>query len=118
MSEIEVYLKQVEAFERITPVKADELLEAKAGHIIFIGRETCGFCRKFVRTLGDLAKAKNLTIHYVHAQDPEYTQEIQTFRTKYDIPTVPGFLFSDEDGVKVKCDSSMSAEQILNFVNA
>lgn len=118
MSEVAVYLKQVEAFERITPMKADELLEEKAGHIVFIGRETYGFCRKFVRTLSDVAKAKSLSIRYVHAQDSDYTQEIQAFRNKYDIPTVPGFLFSNENGIKVKCDSSMSAEQILSFVNA
>ncbi|MGO4927485.1 thiol reductase thioredoxin [Fundicoccus sp. Sow4_F4] len=118
MSEIEIYLEEVKAFEAITPMEAETLIEAKSGHIVYIGRETCPYCRRFVAKLSKIAKEKHLTIHYVHAQHPEYTQEILAFRNKYEIASVPGFLYSDEVGIKVKCDSSMTPEDILTFVNA
>lgn len=70
--EIDQYLDEAKSFIETTPKEADELLEAKEGNIVFIGRETCPYCRRFVRTLGPLSKEYNLKIHYVHAQHPEY----------------------------------------------
>lgn len=118
MTEQELYLEQVKTFNEVTPEEADQLLTEKAGHIVYIGRETCPYCRKFVGKLSEVAKTKNLKVNYVHAQHPDHTAAIQQFRQKYYVPTVPGYLYSDKDGLKVKCDSSMSNEEIASFVNA
>ena len=104
MTEVEAYLEQVKSFNRVTPEAANQLLEEQAGHI--------------VATLSEVAQDKNLTINYVHAQDPDYADSIQEFRIKYNIPTVPGFLYSDANQLKVKCDSSLTKEAIAAFVNA
>ena len=115
--EIDQYLDEAKSFIETTPKEADELLEAKEGNIVFIGRETCPYCRRFVRTLGPLSKEHNLKIHYVHAQHPEYEEEIKELRDKYDVPTVPGLLYSSNTaGVVVKCDSSLEPEEILEIV--
>lgn len=117
--EIDQYLGEAKSFEETTPKEADELLEAKEGNIVYIGRETCPYCRRFVKTLGPLAKEHHLKIHYVHAQHPEYEQEVNELRDKYDVPTVPGLLYSSETaGMVVKCDSSLDAEEILEIVEA
>lgn len=117
--EIDQYLGEAKSFEETTPKEADELLEAKEGNIVYIGRETCPYCRRFVKTLGPLAKEHHLKIHYVHAQHPEYEQEVNELREKYDVPTVPGLLYSSENaGMVVKCDSSLDAEEILEIVEA
>ncbi|SHE30894.1 bacteriocin transport accessory protein, putative [Atopostipes suicloacalis DSM 15692] len=117
--EIDQYLGEAKSFEETTPKEADELLEAKEGNIVYIGRETCPYCRRFVKTLGPLAKEHHLKIHYVHAQHPEYEQEVNELREKYDVPTVPGLLYSSETaGMVVKCDSSLDAEEILEIVEA
>src|SRR5699024_4692385 len=117
--EIDQYLGQVKSFKETRPEKADKLLEAKEGNIVYIGRETCPYCRRFVKTLGPLAKEHHLKIHYVHAQHPEYEQEVNELREKYDVPTVPGLLYSSETaGMVVKCDSSLDAEEILEIVEA
>ncbi|MFC0560868.1 hypothetical protein [Halalkalibacter alkalisediminis] len=42
---------------------------------------------------------------------------ITAFRNEYDIPTVPGFIYTNGDKVTVKCDSSMSEEEIKSFMN-
>lgn len=116
-NDIEVYLEQVKLFKETHPKDADELLEAKAGNIVFIGRETCPYCRKFVRKLSPLADEHGLTVHYVHSQHPEYKDEVELLREKYDVPTVPGLLYSSETaGLIVKCDSSLEPEEILEII--
>ena len=115
--DIETYLEQVTVFTEITPTEADQLLEAKEGNIVYIGRETCPYCRRFVGKLSKLAKEHNLKVHYVHSKHPDYTDEIETLREKYDVPTVPGLLYSSESaGLVVKCDSSLEPEEILEII--
>ena len=116
-NDIEVYLEQVKLFKETHPKDADELLESKAGNIVFIGRETCPYCRIFVRKLSPLADEYDLTVHYVHSQHPEYEDEVELLREKYDVPTVPGLLYSSETaGLIVKCDSSLEPEEILEII--
>lgn len=117
--EIEQYLEDVKVFNETTPEEAEQLLEAKEDHIVYIGRETCPYCRKFVRKLSPLATEKDLQINYVHARHPEYEEQVNELREKYDVPTVPGLLYSSEAaGILVKCDSSMTEEEILEMVEA
>lgn len=117
--EIEQYLDEVKVFNEVTPEEAETLLEAKEGNIVFIGRETCPYCRRFVRKLSPLAEEKDLEVNYVHSQNPKYREQVDALREKYDVPTVPGFLYSSEQaGIVVKCDSSLEAEEILEIVEA
>jgi len=117
--EIDQYLGEVKRFKETTPEEADELLEAKEGNIVYIGRETCPYCRRFVKKLSPLAEEHGLDVHYVHSQHPEYEDEVDELREKYGVPTVPGLLYSSETaGVVVKCDSSLEPEEILEVVEA
>lgn len=117
--EIDRYLEEVKVFNEITPTEADELLEAKAGNIVYVGRETCPYCRRFVRKLSPLAQENNLEVNYVHSQHPDYEAEVKEFRDKYDVPTVPGLLYSSETaGIVVKCDSSLTPDEILETIEA
>ncbi len=114
---VEDYQKEVEIFNETTPEAADQLLETKTGKIIYIGFANCPYCRKFVHKLSPLAEEKELDIHYVDAKDTDYTEEIKEFRQKYNVKTVPGFLYSSETaGLIVKHDSSLTPEQILEII--
>lgn len=114
---MDTFLEQVEAFTEVTPEEADELLTAKEGNIVFIGRETCPYSRRFAGTLTDVVNEYDLDINFLHSKKPDYEDEIQEFRDKYNVPTVPGFLYSSESaGILVKCDSSMNASEILEMV--
>lgn len=117
--EIDQYLGEINVFNEIRPEEADELLEAKDGNIVYIGRETCPYCRRFVKTLSPLAEENNLEVNYVHSEHPNYEEEVDELREKYDVPTVPGLLYSSESaGLVVKCDSSLDADEILEIVEA
>ena len=114
---MDTFLEQVRAFTEVTPEAADELLTAKEGNIVFIGRESCPYSRRFAGTLTDVVNEYDLDINFLHSRNPDYEDEIQEFRDKYDVPTVPGFLYSSESaGILVKCDSSMNAEEILEMI--
>lgn len=110
----------VSKFIKVTAKEADQLLQSEKGTIVFIGRETCPYCQKFVKKLSAAQVEKDLTIYYVNSQNTEDLADLSVFRDKYTIPTVPGLLFSNpiKNRVDVRCDSSMSIEEIFSFVQA
>lgn len=113
------FLEEVKVFNAISPEEADNLLEAKEGNIVVIGRETCSYSRLFVEKLSPLAEEENLDVNFLHSKLPDFEEEIAEFREKYDVPTVPGLLYSSETaGLVVKCDSSLEPEEILEIVEA
>lgn len=116
MNEVANYLEQVKVFQAVSPEEAKALMDAKDGGILFIGRESCPYCRRFVAKLSPLAQEAGLKVAYLHSQNPETLSQVQQLRDQWQVPTVPGFLFSDNEGVHVKCDSSLSPEEILAFV--
>lgn len=116
-SSIEDYIEEVKVFKKATPKEADRLLEDKTGKIIYIGFDSCPYSQKFVHKLSPLAKKNELEIHYVDAKDFDDAKEIDDFREKYEIQTVPGLLYSSETaGLIVKCDSSLTPAEILDIV--
>lgn len=114
---IEDYQEEVKVFTETTPEIAEEMLEAKTGKIVYIGFDTCPYCRKFVHKLSPLAEAKDLDIYYVDAKADGYAEAIQAFREKYHVKTVPGLLYSSETTeLIVKHDSSLTEEEILEII--
>lgn len=113
----ENYHEEVKVFVETTPEEAEQLLEANAGNIVYIGFDSCPYCQKFVHKLSPLAKEKELDIHYIDAKSTDYVEEIEEFRKKYEVKTVPGLLYSSETaGLIVKTDSSLTAEEILEII--
>ncbi|MDY5974158.1 thioredoxin domain-containing protein [Streptococcus hyovaginalis] len=113
------FFEDIKDFTVVNPQEARELLEAKEGAVIFFGRDTCPYCRRFAPKLATAATSQNWTVHFLHTQKPAYSaQEIAELRDQYQVPTVPGLLHAKADGVQVRCDSSLSVEEIIDFINA
>lgn len=109
--------EDIQYFQAVSPKKARQLLEAKDGAILFLGRESCPYCRRFAPKLAALAKREKWTVYFLHTQNPAYSaQEVTQLRKDYGVPTVPGFLQAKADGIAVRCDSSMTEEEIQNFI--
>lgn len=115
MFEKDTYEEDVELFEKVLSTEADQLLSTEELAIVYIGRATCPFCRKFARKLSGLTSEINSTIYYVES-DNYSDDEINSFREKYNIVTVPGFIVSKNGEVEVRCDSSTPEEEILDMV--
>lgn len=114
---ITTYEETVTSFDKIDSVKAQELINGEAEAVIYIGKAVCPYCQKFIKKLKKVAEETNTHIYYVNSVEKSDIEGITAFRSKYSIPTVPGFIFTSGEIVNVKCDSSMSEEEIKAFMN-
>lgn len=111
------YEENVASFEKIDSAKADELVKGNGEAVIYVGKSVCPFCQLFVEKLNKVAKETNTHIYYVDSMDNADMKGVSAFRNEYDIPTVPGFVYTNGDTVNVKSDSSMSEDAIKAFMN-
>ena len=81
----------------------------------FIGRKTCPYCRKFAAKLATVVAETKAHIYFINSEEPSQLDALQAFRSTYGIPTVPGFLHVEAGEVTVRCDSSMSEEEIQSI---
>lgn len=116
MFDNDTYEEHVMAFRKINSTKAQELLSNGELVAVYVGRETCPYCRKFAKKLSDLKKDIKGTIYYVDSSNSS-DYELNEFRDKYRIRTVPGFVVSKNKEVEVRCDSSMPEDEILDMLN-
>lgn len=112
MVEIEKYEEQVKVFNKISSIEAENILSKEKVAAIYIGRPTCPFCRKFVGKLSDISNEIDKTIYYIDSSNSS-DEELASFRKKYNILTVPGFIVSKNNEIEVRCDSSTPEEEIL-----
>ena len=111
------YEENVEGFDKIDSAKAQDLVNGEAEAVIYIGKAVCPYCQIFVKKLRKVAEETDTHIYYINSVEESDMEGITAFRKKYDIPTVPGFIFTNGDTVNVKCDSSMPDEEIKAFMN-
>lgn len=108
-----------EAISYFTPIDMEQLLakhEAKEDFILFMGRPTCVFCRRFAPKLAQVAKKQQLLVYYIDSNHFADFEDIQAFRSHYDIKTVPALVVGNSESVKVVCDSSLSPTAIADFI--
>ena len=114
---IAIYEEDVANFDKIDSAKAQALVNGEVEAVIYIGKAVCPYCQIFVKKLKKVAKETDTHIYYVNSVEESDMEGITAFRNKYDIPTVPGFIYTNGDTVNVKCDSSMPEEEIKAFMN-
>ena len=85
--------------------------------IFFIGRHCCPYCQLFETKLSNVARNSNLTIFYINSENSEELEDIQALRKRYGIATVPALFVSENGSAKVVCDSSLSEDDILDFIS-
>ncbi|WP_301109710.1 thiol reductase thioredoxin [Sporosarcina sp.] len=111
------YEKNVAGFDKIDSTKAQELVKGEGEAVIYIGKSVCPFCQTFVGKLKKVAEETATPIYYVNSVESSDMEGITAFRKEYNIPTVPGFIFTNGDTVNVRCDSSMSEDEIKAYMH-
>ncbi|ANU26388.1 thiol reductase thioredoxin [Planococcus versutus] len=111
------YEENIAGFEKIDSAKAQELIKGDTEAVLYVGKAVCPFCQTFVKKLKDVSEETNTHIYYVNSVESDDMDGISALRKEYDIPTVPGFIYTKGDTVNVKCDSSMDEEEIKAFMN-
>ena len=111
------FLTLAKDFERVSPDKAEDILAQNDDVVVFVARETCPYCRKFMPKLHNVVTSNNKKVYFIHSQDEQYADEVDAFRKKYGMPTVPCLMYKNEDGTKVVSDSSLSEDDIAKFIH-
>ena len=115
MFEKDTYKEDVKLFEKVLSTEAGKLLSNEELAIVYIGRATCPFCRKFAKKLSGLANKISTTIYYVDSNNVS-DDGLSSFRKQYNIVTVPGFIVGTNREIEVRCDSSLPEDEILNLL--
>ena len=68
-----------------------------------------------IKKLCDLVNEINTIIYYIDSSNSS-DNYINSFREKYNIVTVPGFIVGKNGDIQVRCDSSTPEEEILEMI--
>ena len=112
---MEQFLENIKDLEVTTVARAQEAIDKKETATFFIGRKTCPYCRKFSAKLAAVVAETKAHIYFINSEEPSQLDALQAFRSTYVIPTVPGFVHVANGQIKVRCDSSMTEEEIKEF---
>ncbi|CAM4098161.1 hypothetical protein AT575_07540 [Streptococcus penaeicida] len=110
------FQEAISYFTEITMAQLNEKLETKEDFILFLGRPTCSFCRRFAPKLAQVSQEKELTVYYIPSDSIADFDAIQEFRASHQIQTVPALVVGNAGSVKVVCDSSLSPSEIADFI--
>ena len=111
------FAQNIKDLELTTVDRARQAIVDKETATFFVGRKTCPYCRKFAATLASVVADTKAHIFFINSEESGELDKLQAFRSEYSIPTVPGFVHVQDGQVSVRCDSSMTAEEIKAFGN-
>lgn len=105
----------IQNFAVVTANEVEKNILASEEYVVFIGRETCPYCQRFAPKISEVAKTENIKVDFLDSSDAG-DSSLADLRNKYGVRTVPGLLVAKKSQVKVVCDSSLSTEEIINFI--
>lgn len=106
-----------QTFIKVSAQAAEKMIETEDKVVLFIGRPSCPYCRRFEPKLANVAMKTGTKVIFINSEDFTDLSDIQAFRHKYQIPTVPGLLVAHNGVVQVICDSSISEAEIQSFIS-
>ena len=113
---MEQFLEDIKDLE-VTTVARAQKRSIKRNSDLLYRTQDCPYCRKFAAKLATVVAETKAHIYFINSEEPSQLDALQAFRSTYGIPTVPGFLHVESGEVNVRCDSSMSEEEIKAFAH-
>lgn len=109
------YINIVKDFESISIKDLEEMTKNPKDQIVYMGFEACPYCNYFVPKLHEVMEKHQLEIYYVNSRNQDEISEIQSFRDKYHIMTVPTLIKVTNDFDFVS-NSELTVEEIKEFL--
>ena len=78
--------------------------QKKQIRFVYVGRETCPYCREFAPKLKEAAKSINATIYYIDTENK--TDELAKFAEQYHIDSIPTLLVFKDGQLQETLSSS------------
>ncbi|MBF0698679.1 thioredoxin family protein [Streptococcus danieliae] len=110
------FYQAIANFKPVVTKEVEEILESGQPLILFVGRASCPYSRLFAPKLAQVQAEQGLEVAFLDSENFADWEDLQAFRARYQIVTVPGLLVAEGDRVRVVCDSSLSPEAILDFI--
>lgn len=110
--------EKVKDFNEITANVAQEMLEDDEAKLLFIGRSTCPFCRKYLpKLIQALGNDVNNT-YYLNSEQTVTDDALSDFRFEVGAKTVPSLVYFGGDGKfkNLNADSSDSVDKIAQAI--
>lgn len=99
--------------DALVPISHEEL-EAKMASgqpfLLFLGRETCSHCQAFVPKLYKTLQEVPRTVYHYNTED-KTDQNLQAFRDRYGISTVPNLSYYEGDQLVASLDKGSQASK-------
>lgn len=97
----------------LTPISFDDLAQKMArgeAFILFLGRETCPYCQQFVPKLYEVLQDQPTQVYYFNTEDKS-DQNLQAFRDKFGIATVPNLSYYEGDQLVATLEEGSQASR-------
>ena len=90
--------------------------ESKSIRFLYIGRESCPFCKKFVPKLKEAAKNAKVTVYYIDTEIK--SDELYDFAENYQIDSIPSLLVLNDGHQEKKLTdgSQLTVEELTKFL--
>lgn len=115
--DVEEYQEAVSHFQTITIDSLEEKRQSQQEFYLFIGTETCPYCRIFAPKLAQSAETSNKTIFYL---DSSANKNIQDYLISKNISTIPKIYFFDRNNNRKTIEDldseSITTDEIINFL--
>lgn len=105
-----------EIYSKISVKKVEEWIAEGEKLVLMIGYDACPFCNIFEPKLTAVAERLEVSVAFLDTRDLLDFEAVQEFRFRHQISTVPALLVAKGGAVKVVCDSSISEEEIAEFI--
>ncbi len=117
--EIMAYIEFSNEFIPVNVNQINEMINRNETFILYTGRVTCQWCRKIVPILYDVQKDNDLVVYYLDSENTKVDEQIQEFRTMYEIESVPSIIKFKENGAweKIVFDEKATRDQIYKDIN-
>lgn len=105
-------------FQSFIPVNMEQMEELlnKDELLLFVGRLTCPYCRKFAPKLQQASLNQKKEVYFLDSENVAYFDEIQAFRQRFGMITVPALLVKKQKDLDVVCDSSLTLSEIEELI--